>query len=51
MDLQNSIIVFDESHNIENASEAACSFEITTECLEYTKMMKGLKDKVSVFIK
>ncbi len=37
LDVKNSIIVFDEAHNIENTAEKACSLELSFESLEFTK--------------
>ena len=36
MKVYQSIIIFDEGHNLENVAEDACSYDLSTEDLEYT---------------
>ncbi len=36
LDLNDAIIVFDEAHNVETASEDACSVKVSVDALEFT---------------
>ena len=36
LDLNDAIIVFDEAHNVETASENACSVNVSVDVLEFT---------------
>ena len=40
LDVKDSIIVFDEAHNIEHVAEQACSLELSFDSLEFTKKQK-----------
>ena len=40
LDIKNSIIVFDEAHNIENNAESSCSLELLKTDLDFTKNIK-----------
>ena len=40
MDLADAVIVFDEAHNVETASEDACSVNVSVDDLEFTYNVK-----------
>ena len=37
LELSDKILVFDEGHNLENATESACSFELSIDDFENAK--------------
>ena len=43
MDLTDAVIVFDEAHNVETASEDACSVSVSVDDLKYTQKWKNMK--------
>ena len=56
IDLKNSIIVFDEAHNIENVAESCLSFDLDLKMLENNKNEESydviwLKDKLNCISK
>ena len=45
LDLNDAIIVFDEAHNVETASEDACSVKVSVDELKFTHKFKNNKKK------
>ena len=45
MDLADAVIVFDEAHNVETASEDACSVNVSVDDLEFTYNVNNNKKK------
>lgn len=45
MDLADAVIVFDEAHNVETASEDACSVNVSVDDLEFTYNVKKKNKK------
>ena len=43
MDLADAVIVFDEAHNVETASEDACSVNVLVDDLQFTYELKNKK--------
>ena len=45
MDLADAVIVFDEAHNVETASEDACSVNVSVDDLEFTYNVNNNNNK------
>ena len=45
MNLADAVIVFDEAHNVETASEDACSLNVLVDDLEFTYKLKNKNKK------
>ena len=45
LDLTGAVIVFDEAHNVETASEDACSLSVLVDDLKYTYKFKKHKKR------
>lgn len=43
MELSDAVIVFDEAHNVETASEDACSVNVLVDDLKFTYELKNKK--------
>ena len=46
IDINNSIIIFDEGHNVESASEDSCSLKLEESDLLFTKSIKNNNPKL-----
>ena len=45
LDIKDKIITFDEAHNVETASEDACSVDVLVDDLEFTYKLKNKNKK------